>query len=249
MSANISPPARFNHHDSLAIETKPNLQLITGVTSEAQQRSPPSATNEGDHDGKQSKHDKTKSKLHISQSSTTYLTAPALLTVDNPRPPEPSPTDTRGRLSFLFKGHQSEYTVAFSEIRKSVAADPTSAINQFQALNNDISLLCNDVAASLGRGKEFPASDDSESPDSKRQVHMVLQCSPTDFKSVEDYCFFSLLSILNSSLSDNIFKPSAHVDEPRPSSECHLASSAYIRFLIVGACVSRPERRTYASPR
>lgn len=81
--------------------------------------------------------------------------------------------------------------------------DTTAVVAQFRSLNREIRLLCDKTAMEVCRAKWLPTA----APADWQRRGGQLPKAPCNFTSPEDYCFFTLLSIVNICVYQFVFRP------------------------------------------
>lgn len=117
------------------------------------------------------------------------------------------------------------------------SVDTTIVVAQFRTLNRDIYLLCDKTARHINSLPDKPIHGGCD-----RAIGPYgLQRPQKSFSSVEDYYFFTLLSVVNGRLCEFIFSP------PHPSSraslgEAHASEGLVIKDFQLREChvISRP---------
>lgn len=90
------------------------------------------------------------------------------------------------------------------DMKKGVNFEGTNILDQFRFLNRELEIFCRACAEHAGRSKRLPPRDVCSAPVTSRSPVGGLA---SEFSSISDYAFFSLISIVNNHLGDCIFRP------------------------------------------
>jgi len=90
------------------------------------------------------------------------------------------------------------------EMKKGVLLDVGNILHQFANLDRTIRDFCDACAEHIGTSKHLPRIGPYTTPASKGSP---VAKPPSEFTSTEDYTFFTLLSIINTRIYDDIFRP------------------------------------------
>lgn len=103
----------------------------------------------------------------------------------------------------LFPGSGSNTEEPRPQMQTSVTIDITALVTKFRSLNRNIRMLCDKTSTSISQHMTLPSTPVPNLVQGDSQ----LAKPPWDFMVPEDYCFFTLLSIVNMHLYREILKP------------------------------------------